>query len=314
LPNTIEVSNITKHYGTREAVKNVSFSAKSGEIVGLLGPNGAGKSTTMNIITGYISATSGSVKVGGFDVLDAPEEAKKRVGYLPENPPVYNEMLIKEYLSFVCDIKGVKPSTRKEMIKKATDAVKITGMEKRLIKNLSKGYRQRVGLAQAMLGSPEAFILDEPTIGLDPKQVIEMRSVIRELGKENAVILSSHILSEVSAVCDRVIIINRGSIVADEPLKTDKKSKTIKMSIRVKGEKEIISSVLSNVPVFERVTPVASREKGSFDFEITGEADSCIREAIFAALSKNDMPILVMRPIDLSLEEIFLRATGGIKQ
>ena len=210
----IEVNNLTKQYGQHKAVDNISFKVEKGEILGFLGPNGAGKSTTMNIITGYISATEGTVKVDGFDILEQPGEVKKRIGYLPELPPLYMDMTVEEYLTFVCNIKKVSVHKQKEMLGKVMNAVKITDMRKRLIKNLSKGYKQRVGLAQAMIGEPQVLILDEPTVGLDPKQIIEIRNVIKSLGKDHTIILSSHILSEVSAVCDRVLIINKGKIVA----------------------------------------------------------------------------------------------------
>src|SRR5690606_21090873 len=212
----IQVENLTKKYGDHLAVDNISFAVEKGEILGFLGPNGAGKSTVMNIITGYISATDGTVKVDGYDILEEPEKVKSRIGYLPELPPLYGDMTVIEYLNFVSDIKGVGKEERQEDIKQVMDLVGIDNVKGRLINNLSKGYRQRVGLAQAILGNPEVLILDEPTVGLDPKQIIEIRNLIKDLGKEHTVILSSHILPEVSAVCDRVIIIDKGKIVASD--------------------------------------------------------------------------------------------------
>lgn len=307
----IEVKNLTKRYGQHLAVDNISFSVTDGEIVGFLGPNGAGKTTTMNIVTGYISATSGDVVINGSDILDKPEAAKKNIGYLPELPPIYGEMKVDEYLDFVADIKKVKVSERKKMIEDIKESVRITEMSKRLIKNLSKGYKQRVGLAQAMMGYPPVIILDEPTVGLDPKQIIEMRDVIRKLGKQHTVILSSHILSEVSAVCDRVIIINKGRIVvSDTP---ERLSTTLthghKMSVRVKGEPNRILSAIGEYSVIKSAKVEGSKEKGSVDLILSGDEDVDIREAIFSCLSKNDMPILMMKSLDLTLEEIFLQVT-----
>lgn len=213
----IEVKNLVKDYGKYHAVKDISFSVPDGQIVGLLGPNGAGKSTTMNIMTGYISATSGEVKVGGYDILEQPIQAKKLIGYLPEIPPLYEDMTVAEYLNFICDLKGIRKKTEKESsIDEVTEAVKISDMKGRLIKNLSKGYKQRVGLAQALIGNPPLLILDEPTVGLDPNQIIEIRALIKSLGQKHTIILSSHILSEVNAICDYVLIIDKGTLVAED--------------------------------------------------------------------------------------------------
>ena len=258
----IEVINLTKQYGQHKAIDNISFTVEKGEILGFLGPNGAGKSTTMNIITGYISATEGTVKVDGYDILEQPEEVKKRIGYLPELPPLYMEMTVEEYLKFVCHIKKVKPQKQKEVLGKVMNAVKITDMRKRLIKNLSKGYRQRVGLAQAMIGEPQVLILDEPTVGLDPKQIIEIRNVIKSLGKDHTIILSSHILSEVSAVCDRVLIINKGKIVAiDTPENLAKRlSQSNKMLLRIKASKDKALNIVKGVKSVKTAEITGSRE------------------------------------------------------
>jgi ABC-2 type transport system ATP-binding protein len=210
----IEIQNLTKHYGEIKAVEDVNFTVEKGEILGFLGPNGAGKTTTMNIITGYIPSTSGTVKVSGYDIMDQPREVKRRIGYMPEHPPLYMDMTVKDYLDFSASLKEVDKKTWKSQKNDIMELVKITHVQHRLIRNLSKGYRQRVGLAQALVGAPEVLILDEPTVGLDPKQIIEIRKLIKALGKTHTIILSSHILPEVSAVCERVVIINKGKIVA----------------------------------------------------------------------------------------------------
>jgi len=308
----IEVKNLTKRYGQHIALNNISFNVEEGEILGFLGPNGAGKTTTMNIMTGYIASTEGEVKIGGIDIVDEPEKAKALIGYLPETPPVYGDMRVDEYLHFVAAIKKVKRSQRKQMLNEIKSAVHIEDMSRRLVKNLSKGYRQRVGLAQAMVGYPRLIVLDEPTVGLDPKQIIEMRDVIRRLGKKHTIILSSHIMQEVSAVCDRVMIINRGNIVASdtpERLATNL-SQGHKMSVRVKGEQEKVLSALESYPLIQEAKATGSREAGTIDLELSGEDNVDIREAIFACMSSNNFPILMMKSLDLSLEEIFLQVTG----
>ena len=309
----IEVKNLTKRYGVNAAVNNVSFTVNDGEILGFLGPNGAGKTTTMNIITGYMSATSGDCIVNGFDILAEPEQAKKNIGYLPEHPPLYGDMTVLEYLGFVADIKGVGKAGRKKAIENIMETVRITEMERRLAKNLSKGYRQRLGLAQAMLGSPDVMILDEPTVGLDPKQIIEMREVIKKLSKKHTVILSSHILQEVSAMCDRVLIIHRGRIVAQDT--TEKLSVKLtqghKMLVRVKGDLGKITEALGNVSMIKSVVSEGSREPGAYDVVVSGDENTDIREAIFNVLSKRGLPILLMRSLELTLEEIFLKVTTG---
>ena len=308
----IEVRNLTKRYGQHIALDNISFTVQEGEILGFLGPNGAGKTTTMNIMTGYIASTEGEVRIGGIDIVAEPEKAKSQIGYLPEAPPVYGDMRVDEYLKFVAAIKKVKSSQRRQMIAEVKSAVRIEDMSRRLIKNLSKGYRQRVGLAQAMLGYPKLIIMDEPTVGLDPKQIIEMRDVVRKLGNKHTIILSSHIMQEVSAVCDRVMIINKGRIVASdtpERLSTNL-TQGHKMSVRVKGEQDKIISALEGYPVIREVKAVGSREPGTTDFELAGDDNVDIREAIFSCMSTNNFPILTMKSLDLSLEEIFLQITG----
>ena len=309
----IEVKNLTKQYGQHYAVKDIGFTVEDGEIVGFLGPNGAGKTTTMNIITGYISATKGDVIINGTDILAEPEKAKQDIGYLPDTPPLYNEMKVDEYLRFVSAIKKVKPQARVRMINEIKETVRITDMSNRLIKNLSKGYKQRVGLAQAMIGNPKVIVMDEPTIGLDPKQIIEMRDVIKRMGKKHTVILSSHLLHEVSAVCDRIMIINKGQIMASDTAErlSSKLTHGHVMSVRIKGEEELIIDALEKFPVIKTIRPAGSHEAGTIDFELSGDENVDIRESIFSCMSKNNFPILQMKSMDLSLEEIFLQITSG---
>lgn len=308
----IEVRNLTKRYGANTAVNDISFTVTDGEILGFLGPNGAGKTTTMNIITGYISATSGDCIVNGYNILSEPEKAKKNIGYLPENPPLYNDMTVLEYLCFVAEVKKVKPNDRKKMIDSLMHTVKITDMKNRLTKNLSKGYRQRVGLAQAMMGNPDVLILDEPTIGLDPKQINDMRDVIKSLSKKHTVILSSHILSEVSAMCDRVMILNKGNIVASDT--TENLSATVsggnRLQIRVRADKESVVNALGEVSGLNLGTDIC-RETGTLDMTVTSESDVDIREAVFSAMSRHNLPLLMLKPLDISLEDIFLQVTAG---
>ncbi|MCL2399331.1 MAG: ABC transporter ATP-binding protein [Defluviitaleaceae bacterium] len=308
----IKVKNLTKRYGQHLALDNISFTVEEGEVLGFLGPNGAGKSTTMNIMTGYIASTEGEVHIGGIDIVAEPEKAKAQIGYLPETPPLYGDMRVDEYLNFVASIKKVKSSERKQMVAYVKEAVHIEDMSKRLIKNLSKGYRQRVGMAQAMLGNPKVIIMDEPTVGLDPKQIIEMREVFRKLGKKHTLILSSHIMQEVSAVCDRVMIINKGHIMAsDTPERLAAGlAQGHKMLVRVKGDKDKILSALADYSIIKEVKAIASRELGTIDFELSGDENIDIREAIFSCMSANSMPLLMMKSLDLSLEEIFLQITG----
>lgn len=307
----IEVENVTKRYGQHKALDGVSFTVNEGEILGFLGPNGAGKSTTMNIITGYISATEGTVKVDGMDILENPGEVKKKIGYLPELPPLYNEMTVDEYLRFVSQIKGIESSKEDETIERVMNVVKITDVRYRLIKNLSKGYKQRVGLAQAIIGDPEVLILDEPTVGLDPKQIIEIRNLIKDLGKKHTIILSSHILPEVSAVCDRVIIINKGQIVASGT--PDELSKTLnysnKLSLRLKASEEDSLKVIKSLGGIEAINVLGSFEEGTVDVMIEAEKGADVREDLFYAFSKASLPILVMKSMDLTLEEVFLQVT-----
>jgi ABC-2 type transport system ATP-binding protein len=306
----IEISGLSKRFGENIAVDDISFSVSKGEILGFLGPNGAGKSTTMNIITGYIPSTKGTVNVAGYDILEQPTEVKKRIGYLPEQPPLYLDMTAKEYLDFVYEIKKVKQNKKSHM-DDIMDLVKIGDVRNRLIKNLSKGYRQRVGLAQALLGSPEVLILDEPTVGLDPKQIIEIRNVIKDLGKDHTIILSSHILPEVNAICERVIIINNGKIVAiDTPQNLSRAlTNESKLVVRIAGLGDKLVSEIKDLEGIKYVEAQGQMEPDSMDYIIEAETDIDIRKPLFNLLSRSGHPILMMKSLDLSLEDIFLQLT-----
>ena len=307
----IHVKDLTKAYGARKAIDNINFSIEEGEVVGFLGPNGAGKTTTMNIMTGFIAATSGEVTINGINVTDQPEAAKKNIGYLPDTPPVYLDMRVEEYLNFAANIKGVKAKHRKEMVQYVMEQVSIDDIPRRVIKNLSRGYKQRVGLAQAMLGQPKVIIMDEPTIGLDPKQIMDMREVVRNLGKKHTVILSSHIMQEVNAVCDRVMIINKGHIVASGTpahLSQNVSKGANSMRVTVKGAPEDITPILQSSPIIQTESITLGAEVGTTDLILTGTTD--IREAIFNLMSENSRPIYAMTSTELSLEEIFLKLTN----
>ncbi|MFL0248251.1 ABC transporter ATP-binding protein [Clostridium sp. WILCCON 0185] len=312
----IQVENLVKKYGQQTVLNGINLTVNEGEILGLLGPNGAGKSTTMNIITGYISATDGNIEVDGLNILKDPKKVKKKIGYLPEIPPLYMDMTVEEYLLFVSKIKGINRKDIKNSIDKVTELVKINNYRNRLIKNLSKGYKQRVGLAEAIIGNPEILILDEPTVGLDPKEIIEIRSLVKELGKTHTVILSSHILSEVSAICDRVVIINKGEIVASgTPYEL---SRTLiynnKLLLRIKEKGKVAEKVLQEIRGIQNIKIQGVVENGTIDILIEAKQNEDIREEIFFKLSKAEIPILMMKPLDLSLEEVFLQVTneGGI--
>lgn len=307
----IEVSNLIKQYGKDIAVNDISFTVNEGEILGFLGPNGAGKSTTMNIITGYIAPTSGTVKICGYDIIDEPQKAKSKIGYLPEIPPLYVNMTVDEYLDFVCDIKKISKGDKKDVLEKIKDIVKISHVSNKIIKNLSKGYKQRVGIAQALIGNPEILILDEPTVGLDPKEIIEIRDFIKTLGKNHTVILSSHILSEISAVCDRVLILNKGVIVAQDTTEnlSENLSKNHKMNISVKGDKENIKTALENEESIVSVIEQGENEKDTYQFIVEASENCDIREVIFDNAIKNNYKILGMNPVEMSLEDIFLKVT-----
>ncbi len=306
----VEVKNLVKSYGNIDAVKNISFTANVGEVLGFLGPNGAGKSTTMNIIAGYLSATSGTVTIDGYDIVDDPKEAKKRIGYLPELPPVYQDMTVKKYLNFMYELKKVT-LPREEHLAEIMKLCGIDAISDRVIRNLSKGYRQRVGVAQALVGNPPVIILDEPTVGLDPKQIIEMRTLIKNLGKKHAVIFSSHVLSEVSAVCDRIVVISQGEIAADEA--TDKiaymKSNEMRLLLTVEGNSASVISALSSVDGVTKVRRGDRQDENVCDYSVEYKKDTDIRRGVFRALAKAGCPILQMRDAGMSLEEMFLTLT-----
>ena len=308
----IEVSSLSKRYGNHLAVDNVSFSIKKGEVVGFLGPNGAGKSTIMNIMTGYLSLTAGEVSIDGFDIMNNPEEAKKRIGYLPEIPPLYTDMTVKEYLSFMYDLKKVK-FPKKPHIEEIVRLVKIENVYNRLIKNLSKGYRQRVGIAQALIGNPDLLILDEPTVGLDPKQIIEIRNLIARLGKNHTVILSSHILSEIQEVCERIIIINRGNIIADDTPENLSKnlSQDHSITLRVQGTEGEIYKLIKTVPGIKDLRFAGSREAGTVDYIIEPKTGVDVRGAISTRLAERKKVIYELRSNEMTLEQIFLRLTDA---
>ncbi|MDE5946967.1 MAG: ABC transporter ATP-binding protein [Oscillospiraceae bacterium] len=314
----IEVKNLTKFYGDKKAVDNISFKVNKGEILGFLGPNGAGKSTTMNILTGYISSSSGQVLINGTDILEEPTKAKKNIGYLPEIPPLYVDMTVSEYLNFMFDLKKCK-QPRKSHIKDVCSLCKITDVENRIIKNLSKGYRQRVGLAQALIGNPPVLILDEPTVGLDPKQIIEIRTLIKKLGKGHTVILSSHILSEIQAVCDRIIIINKGVLAADGT--ADSISQNItnqhRITARIEGntktiaDKPKIVETIKSIKGVKYVRADMEREKGIYDYDIESEQGIDIRRELNKICTEKNWNILMLQLSELTLEDIFLKITMG---
>lgn len=308
----IEVENLTKKYGSHVAVDNLSFRVERGMIYGFLGPNGAGKSTTMNMMTGYIAATSGTVKINGYDILKNPEQAKKSIGYLPELPPVYPDMTVYEYLRFVVELKKVKKNERQVQIEDVMKQTQIEDVKGRLIKNLSKGYKQRVGLAQAIIGYPEVIILDEPTVGLDPKQIIEIRELIRELAKKHTIILSSHILSEVSAVCDHIMIISKGKLVASdtpEGLMTLLKGGR-QMKLSVLGEQSKVEELLRSMESVKDFSMQPPRAEGMVSVNIRTEDTEDIRVELFHRLAAADMPIMELSLSEKSLEDVFLELTG----
>lgn len=310
----IEISHLVKKYGGHYAVKDLDVTIQDGRIYGFLGPNGAGKSTTMNMITGYLAPTSGEVKIDGYDIMKEPEAAKKRIGYLPEVPPLYPDMTVGEYLRFAAQLKKIPSGQRAKEVQRCMELAQISEVKSRLIANLSKGYKQRVGLAQAVLGNPGIIILDEPTVGLDPKQMIEIRQLICSLGEKHTVILSSHILSEVSAVCDEILIISQGKLVASdtpEGLAEKQKGASI-LKLSAKGRKEDLENVLQNLPGTEGYT--VRQEKEEAVAEIREGAGQDVREGLFYALAEKKMPILSLERSGGSLEEIFLQLTESAKK
>lgn len=306
----IEVKHLTKRYGSHVAVKDLSFTIEKGTIYGFLGPNGAGKSTTMNILTGCLGATEGEVLIGGFSILDEPMKAKRLIGYLPEQPPVYQDMTVKEYLRFVSEAKGVAFSERKQQIAGVMEKTGLTDGKDRLIKNLSKGYRQRVGIAQALIGNPEIIILDEPTVGLDPTQIIEIRALISALGREHTVILSSHILSEVQAVCDTIMIISKGQLVASDTPEnlTSLFEGTHHLKLEALCAPEKMKEILETVSLADEIRTEAASDKAARAF-VTSAKNTDIREEVFRAFSHRDVPLIEMHTEHASLEDVFIELT-----
>ena len=307
----IEVKNLTKIYGDHTAVDGLSFKINNGKIYGLLGPNGAGKSTTMNMMTGCLAPTSGSVKINGFDMFDEPLRAKKCIGYLPEIPPVYGEMTPLEYLRFVADAKGVPYNRAIRQVQEAMELTHIDDMQNRLIKNLSKGYRQRVGIAQAMLGNPDIIILDEPTVGLDPKQIAEIRELIRTLGEIKTVIVSSHILAEIQELCDHVLIISGGKLIANAPIEElqNRTGDRLRLRLSVRGDERGVLKVLSSFDEIEGCTVTGSREDGVINLTLSASASDDLRDRIFFAMADSRYAVLSMEKEEETLESIFLQLT-----
>lgn len=305
----IEIQNLTKKYGQIMGVSDLTFSVEKGEIVGFLGPNGAGKTTTMKIITGYMPPTEGTVKVCGFDVMEEPQEVKKRIGYLPEQPPVYFDMTVLDYLNFSCDLKKVDRKAKKSQIADVMELVRITDVRNRLIKNLSKGYKQRVGFAQALIGNPEVLILDEPTVGLDPKQIIEIRKLIKALGKEHTIILSSHNLTEVSAVCERIVIIHKGEIAAiDTPENLSQNFDQVsKMSVTIAGPKNSVQNSIKSIYGVKFVESVLEKESGIVSYIVEADQNIDVRRPLFFAMAKLGYPIIELKSVGMTLEDIFLQ-------
>ena len=306
----IKVEHLVKRYGNRNVVDDLTFTVEKGQIVGFLGPNGAGKSTTMNMITGYISATEGTIEIDGVDIFDEPEKAKKCIGYLPELPPLYMDMTVKEYLCFVADLKQLEKSLRRRYVEEAMETTGTTEVAGRMIRNLSKGYRQRVGFAQAILGYPEIIILDEPTVGLDPKQIIEIRELIRHLGEKHTVILSSHILPEISAVCDHVFIISKGKLVASDS--------TENLVNLMSGAQEIELTVRTGAGeaagYLQGEENIARVEQADHDkIRIYAKKGADVREEVFRQMAEHNVPVLEMKTVTKSLEDVFLEITqeGG---
>lgn len=308
----IEVRNLTKHYGDKHAVNDISFTVEDGEILGFLGPNGAGKSTTMNMLTGYISSTSGQALINGVDILEDPIKAKSYIGYLPELPPLYLDMTVKSYLNYIFDLKKCK-LPRRAHLNEVMALTKINDVQDRIIKNLSKGYKQRVGLAQALVGNPPVLILDEPTVGLDPKQILEIRTLIKKLGKNHTVILSSHILSEIQAVCDRIIIINHGVVAAHDT--TDNLSRNVstdhRVIARIEGPREEIIRALRKITGIKYVKADMERETGVYEYELEAIPGSDIRRELFSIVSEHNWPLLALRSAEMTLEDVFLKITMG---
>ena len=305
----IEVKNVTKKYGNFTAVDNISFDVKDGEIIGLLGPNGAGKSTTMNMITGFIEATEGQIVVNGYDIFKKPQKAKKHIGYMPEGVPSYQELTAREFVKYMAELKSVNKKTKKEEIDRVIKQTGLEEVQNKLIRNLSRGYKQRVSMAGALVGSPDVLILDEPTVGLDPKQILEIRNLIKELGKEHTVILSSHILSEVSQICEKVVIINKGKIVAiDTPENLEEKTKNKNiLYVTVEDKQERMLSIKEKVEDIEELSLVKDNEDGTKQYKVVSEENIDLRKKLFDVLPKEDITIFELKKAEVSLEDAFMK-------
>jgi len=312
----IEVKNVTKKYGNKIAVDNISFEVKDGEVVGFLGPNGAGKSTTMNMITGFIEPTDGTIMINGNDISKKAKKAKKQIGYMPENVPLYYELTVKEFITYMEELKFVKRPERKAEVDKVIKEAGLENVKNRLIRNLSRGYKQRVSLAGALVGNPDVIILDEPTVGLDPKQITEIRGLIKELGKKHTVILSTHILSEVSQICEKVVIINKGKIVAiDTPENLEQKTKEKNgISVTVEDPKENMKKLKSKIPEIEKIEMIKDNEDGTKQFVITSKTDIDLRKKLFEVLPKEEITIFELKKTETSLEDAFIKLIDTEKE
>ena len=305
----IEIKNVTKKYPNITAVDHISFEVKDGEVVGFLGPNGAGKSTTMNMITGFIEPTEGQIIVNGFDIAKKPKKAKKQIGYMPEGTPLYTELTVKEFVSYMAELKGVKSKQRKEMVKRVISEVGLENVQNKIIRNLSRGYKQRVSMAGALIGDPDVIILDEPTVGLDPKQITEIRNLIKELGKKHTVILSSHILSEVSQICERVVIINSGKIVAiDTPENLENKTKEKNtILVTVEDPKENMKCLQETVTEISEVKLIKDNEDGTKQYAISSSGQVDLRKKLFEILPKQEIVIFELKKSESTLEDAFIK-------
>ena len=309
----IEVKNITKKYGNFTAVDNINFKIEEGEIIGLLGPNGAGKSTTMNMITGYIESTEGEIKIEGYDISKKPRKAKAQIGYMPEGVPLYSDLTVKEFVTYMAELKKVDKKTRKEKVEKIIEQTGLKEVEKKLTRNLSRGYKQRVSMAGALVGEPKILILDEPTVGLDPKQITEIRELIKELGKTHTIILSSHILSEVSQICNKVIIINKGKIVAiDTPENLEKKVESNNTTyVTVEDTENKIETIKEKIPEIKNIKLIKENEDGTKQYALESDKDTDLRKIVFNEFAKENITIFEMKKADTTLEDAFMKLIEG---
>ena len=309
----IEVKNITKKYGSFTAVDNISFKIEEGEIIGLLGPNGAGKSTTMNMITGYIEPTEGEIVINGYDISKRPRKAKSQIGYMPEGVPIYSDLTVKEFVTYMAELKKVDRKTRKEKVEKIIEQTGLKDVEKKLTRNLSRGYKQRVSMAGALVGEPKILILDEPTVGLDPKQITEIRALIKELGKTHTVILSSHILSEVSQICNKVIIINKGKIVAvDTPENLEKKVASNNTTyVTVEDTENKMETIKETIPEIKEIKLIKENEDGTKQYALESDKDVDLRKIVFNEFAKENITIFEMKKADTTLEDAFMKLIEG---